>query len=83
MNAARLTIVPAAPVATPAPARARRSAAPLRQIRNAKVKADELFEAVTFLAEALQLPALRTASTTNEAITPRIAMVMPVLRRWR
>ena len=55
--------------------------APLRQIRNTRVQGDELLEAVTFLADALKLPALRPATPVVEAITARFAVVLPLPRR--
>jgi hypothetical protein len=54
MNAARLHTAPND-----------RIAGPLRVIRNGKVRGDELFAAVSFLADALQLPALRDGSRAN------------------
>jgi hypothetical protein len=76
MTPARLTVVLDAKPVTDAT-----QPAPLRQIRNTRVQGDELLEAVTFLADALKLPALRPATPVVEAITARFAVVLPLPRR--
>lgn len=75
MNAARLLIAP------PTTAARAKTTPALRQIRNAKVRGDELLEAVAFLAGALNLPALRVDSGVDEDTTVRCGNVIPLHRR--
>ena len=66
-------------IATAAPhARRATPVSSLRPIRNALVRGDELFEAVSFLADALSLPALKPAALDcDDTITARCAVVLP------
>ena len=80
MNAARLTIVRNAAPATVTPASTTKERAPLRQIRNAKVQGTELLDAIAFLADALQIPALRVAGVVDDT-TARFTNVVPFRTR--
>ena len=52
--------------------------AQLRPIKNALVCGDELLDAVSFLSDALHLPALKPAPLSeDETITARLAVVLP------
>jgi hypothetical protein len=55
---------------------ARTAGTNVRQIRNTRVRGDELFAAVQFLGTALDIPALQLRETDETATAP-MAIVLP------